>query len=128
MVGFDEDDLYANLDWLADHQADIERRLFAHREAASAPDVFLYDVTSTYLEGEHNALAAFGYNRDRKSGKATAASAPFRAAAARPWWPTTSSPARRAARTRCKTRSLCRLHDNRFREGPTGRRCERAEG
>ncbi len=24
-------------------------------------------------------------------------------------------------------RSLCRLHDNRFREGPTGRRCERAE-
>jgi len=26
------------------------------------------------------------------------------------------------------TRSLCRLHDNRFREGPTGRRPERAEG
>ena len=69
MVGFDEDDLYDNLDWLADNQADIERRLFAQREAASAPDVFLYDVTSTYLEGEHNALAAFGYNRDRKSGK-----------------------------------------------------------
>ncbi|HXZ16545.1 MAG TPA: IS1634 family transposase [Roseiarcus sp.] len=69
MTGFDEDDLYANLDWLADNQADIESRLFAHREAASASDVFLYDVTSTYLEGEHNALAAFGYNRDRKSGK-----------------------------------------------------------
>ena len=68
-VGFDEDDLYANLDWLADNQADIESRLFAQREAASAPDVFLYDVTSTYLEGEHNAFAAFGYNRDRKSGK-----------------------------------------------------------
>jgi hypothetical protein len=68
-VGFDEDDLYANLDWLADNQADIESRLFAQRDAASAPDVFLYDVTSTYLEGEHNAFAAFGYNRDRKSGK-----------------------------------------------------------
>ena len=68
-VGFDEDDLYANLDWLADNQADIESRLFARRDAASAPDVFLYDVTSTYLEGEHNAFAAFGYNRDRKSGK-----------------------------------------------------------
>ena len=26
------------------------------------------------------------------------------------------------------TRSLCRLHDNRFREDPTGRRRERAEG
>jgi transposase len=68
-LGFDEDDLYANLDWLADNQAQIESRLFAHRKAASAPDVFLYDVTSTYLEGENNAFAAFGYNRDRKSGK-----------------------------------------------------------
>ena len=69
LAGFDEDDLYANLDWLADNQADIESRLFARREAASAPDVFLYDVTGTYREGEHNALAAFGDNRDRKSGK-----------------------------------------------------------
>jgi transposase len=43
--------------------------LFAQRKAASAPDVFLYDVTSTYLESEQNAFAAFGYNRDRKSGK-----------------------------------------------------------
>jgi transposase len=68
-ASFDENDLYANLDWLADNQAEIERRLFAQRKAASAPDVFLYDVTSTYLEGEHNAFAAFGYNRDRKSGK-----------------------------------------------------------
>ena len=24
MISFDEDDLYANLDWLAQHQADIE--------------------------------------------------------------------------------------------------------
>src|SRR5580700_7494866 len=69
MIGFDEDDLYANLDWLANNQADIESRLFARRKASSAPDVFLYDVTSTYLEGEQNAFAAFGYNRDRKSGK-----------------------------------------------------------
>src|SRR6202166_1197371 len=69
MISFDEDDLYANLDWLAQHQADIETRLLAQRKPASAPDVFLYDVTSTYLEGEQNAFAAFGYNRDRKSGK-----------------------------------------------------------
>ena len=69
MISFDEDDLYANLDWVANNQADIETRLFARRKPASAPDVFLYDVTSTYLEGEHNAFAAFGYNRDRKSGK-----------------------------------------------------------
>jgi hypothetical protein len=69
MISFDEADLYANLDWLANNQADIEPRLFGRRTPASAPDVFLYDVTSTYLEGEHNAFAAFGYNRDRKSGK-----------------------------------------------------------
>src|SRR5450756_2592497 len=29
----------------------------------------LYDVTSSYLEGEHNALGEFGYNRDGKKGK-----------------------------------------------------------
>ena len=29
----------------------------------------MYDVTSSYLEGSHNALAAFGYNRDGKKGK-----------------------------------------------------------
>ena len=69
LAGFNEDDLYANLDWLADHQGEIEARLFAQRKPASTPDVFLYDVTSTYLEGEQNAFAAFGYNRDRKSGK-----------------------------------------------------------
>src|SRR5271165_3025622 len=28
LQGFDEDDLYANLDWLAEQQADIEKRLF----------------------------------------------------------------------------------------------------
>ena len=33
------------------------------------PTLFLYDVTSSYLEGEHNALGAFGYNRDGKRGK-----------------------------------------------------------
>ena len=31
--------------------------------------LFVYDVTSSYLEGTHNELAAFGYNRDGKKGK-----------------------------------------------------------
>lgn len=69
MIGFDEDDLNANRVWLANNQADIETRLFARRKPASAPDVLLYDLTSTYLDGEHNAFTAFGYNRDCKSGK-----------------------------------------------------------
>jgi hypothetical protein len=64
---FDEDDLYANLDWLAKQQPDIEKALFEKQQASQG--LFLYDVTSTYLEGKHNAFGAFGYNRDGKRGK-----------------------------------------------------------
>jgi Transposase DDE domain len=67
--GFDENDLYENLAWLATHQATIEQRLFAVRHGQRKPALFLYDVTSSYLEGHCNALAAFGYNRDGKAGK-----------------------------------------------------------
>ena len=67
---FTEDDLYANLDWLATQQSAIEDRLFQARYAAGKrPSLFLYDVTSTYLEGMQNQLSAFGYNRDGKRGK-----------------------------------------------------------
>jgi hypothetical protein len=65
--GFDEDDLYVNLDWLAKQQADIEKALF--EKQCPSQGLFLYDVTSTYLEGKHNAFGAFGYNRDGKRGK-----------------------------------------------------------
>src|SRR5215510_617996 len=66
---FDEDALYENLDWLAGAQARIEDRLFAQRQKTKPASLFLYDVTSSYLEGTHNELAAFGYNRDGKKGK-----------------------------------------------------------
>jgi hypothetical protein len=66
---FDEDALYENLDWLAEAQAAIEDRLFAQRQKTKPASLFLYDVTSSYLEGTHNELAAFGYNRDGKKGK-----------------------------------------------------------
>src|SRR6516162_2516547 len=66
---FDEDTLYENLDWLAGAQAAIEDRLFAQRHKTKPANLFLYDVTSSYLEGTHNALAAFGYHRDGKKGK-----------------------------------------------------------
>src|SRR5215475_7052735 len=65
---FDEDALYGNLDWLAGAQAAIEDRLFVQRTKAKPVSLFFYDVTSSYLEGTHNALAAFGYNRDGKKG------------------------------------------------------------
>jgi hypothetical protein len=67
--GFDENDLYDNLGWLSQQQTAIEKRLFAQRRGAQKPELFLYDVTSSYLEGEDNAYAAYGYNRDRKKGK-----------------------------------------------------------
>src|SRR5256714_9367589 len=66
---FDEEALYENLDWLAGAQAAIEDRLYAQRTQTQPINLFLYDVTSSYLEGTHNALAAFGYNRDGKKGK-----------------------------------------------------------
>src|SRR5271163_642971 len=47
--GFDENDLYANLGWLSQQQQIIEDRLFARRQGQK-PELFLYDVTSSYLE------------------------------------------------------------------------------
>jgi hypothetical protein len=67
--GFCEDNLYENLTWLCDNQAAIEKRLFAFRRGQNKPELFLYDVTSSYLEGDHNELADWGYNRDKKRGK-----------------------------------------------------------
>lgn len=68
---FDEDDLYAALDDLAARQERIEQTLYRHylQRRGSPPTLFLYDVTSSYLEGENNALGEFGYNRDGKRGK-----------------------------------------------------------
>jgi len=40
--------LYANIDWLSAHQADIETRLFQSRNAFAMAGIFLYDVTSSY--------------------------------------------------------------------------------
>ena len=69
LARFDEDDLYDNLDWLCANQDGIEDRLFRKNVDKSGTPLFLYDVTSSYLEGGKNELAAFGYNRDGKRGK-----------------------------------------------------------
>jgi len=66
---FTEDDLYTNGAWLEGRHAVIERRLWQVRPAQPKDQLFLYDVTSSYLEGAGNALAAWGYNRDHKEGK-----------------------------------------------------------
>lgn len=66
---FCEDDLYSALDWLNDHQQAIEKRLFNGRYQHKKPNLYLYDVTSSYLEGNQNELGEYGYNRDGKKGK-----------------------------------------------------------
>lgn len=63
-----EDDLYEVLDWLSENQERMEKKLFGIRHD-TPPALFLYDVTSSYLEGEQNELADYGYNRDKKKGK-----------------------------------------------------------
>lgn len=67
--GFDENDLYDNLSYMADNQEKIENKLFSLRKNQTAPNLFLYDVTSSYLEGEDNYFGEYGYNRDGKRGK-----------------------------------------------------------
>jgi hypothetical protein len=67
--GFDENDLYGNQRWLSGRQGKIEDGLFRLRERGRAPQLFLYDVTSTYLEGKNNAFGDYGYSRDGKKGK-----------------------------------------------------------
>jgi transposase len=68
---FTEDDLYEALDELCLRQEKIEQALYRRyrRDHSGPPQLFLYDVTSSYLEGEQNELGAYGYNRDGKRGK-----------------------------------------------------------
>lgn len=67
---FNEDSLYDNLDWLTKNQDKIEQKIFKFRSKEKAiKEIFLYDITSSYLEGDKNELADYGYNRDKKRGK-----------------------------------------------------------
>jgi Transposase DDE domain len=66
VVGADEDELYAALDWLSERQPRIEARL-ARRHLA-AGELALYDLSSSYFEGRTCPLAALGYSRDGRRG------------------------------------------------------------
>lgn len=62
VAGADEDDLYAAMDWLAERQPFIERKLAA-RHLAEGGRVY-YDVSSSSYHGTHCPLVFRGYNRD----------------------------------------------------------------
>src|SRR6202167_3248929 len=61
-------DVYASMDWLLARQDAIERSLAARH--LSTGSMVLYDLSSSWMEGTHCPLAARGYSRDHKSGKA----------------------------------------------------------
>ena len=66
---FNTNELYETLDWIADNKEDFEKELYKSRYKEKPIQLCLYDVTSSYLEGNNNELADFGYNRDKKKGK-----------------------------------------------------------
>lgn len=72
-IKFSEDDLYDTLKWLSENQREIEKRLWKNKIKGKGKEkvkeIFLYDVTSSYVEGEKNELADYGYNRDEMRGK-----------------------------------------------------------
>jgi transposase len=62
-----EDELYAAMDWLLERQKAIETKL-AQRHLTDG-GLVLYDVSSSYYEGETCPLARFGHDRDGKTGR-----------------------------------------------------------
>src|SRR6266545_2541329 len=62
-----EDDLYAAMDWLLARQESIEKKLVARH--LHEDSLVLYDLSSSYFEGEKCPLAKLGHNRDGKKGK-----------------------------------------------------------
>jgi transposase len=62
-----EDELYTAMDWLLDRQKTIETKL-AKRHLTDG-GLVLYDVSSSYYEGETCPLARYGHDRDGKTGR-----------------------------------------------------------
>jgi Transposase DDE domain len=63
----DEQELYAAMDWLLGRQKTIETKL-ARRHLAEG-GLVLYDVSSSYYEGETCPLARYGHDRDGSTGR-----------------------------------------------------------
>ena len=68
VAGACTDDIYAAMDWLAARQDGIEKQL-ARRHLREG-GIAMFDLSSSWVEGTHCELAAYGYSRDGKRGKA----------------------------------------------------------
>ena len=67
-AGTGTDEVYGAMDWLVSRQDAIEAALA--RRHLSEGSLVLYDLSSSWMEGTCCPLAARGYSRDHKSGKA----------------------------------------------------------
>ena len=67
VAGASTDDIYAAMDWLVSRQDGIEKQLAARHLHQGG--IAMFDLSSSWVEGSHCELAAFGYSRDGKRGK-----------------------------------------------------------
>ena len=67
VAGASTDDIYAAMDWLTARQDDIEKQLAARHLAEGG--IAMSGLSSSWVEGSHCELAAYGYSRDGKRGK-----------------------------------------------------------
>jgi hypothetical protein len=72
LEGVSTDEVYAAMDWLGERQGAIEATLARrHLSAEANPSRLAYfDLSSSWVEGTKNELAARGYSRDKKRGMA----------------------------------------------------------
>jgi hypothetical protein len=68
VAGAATDDVYDAMDWLLGQKGTIERKL-ARRHLRQG-GIAMYDLSSSWVEGSCCELAAFGYSRDGKRGRA----------------------------------------------------------
>ncbi|MGH9286253.1 MAG: IS1634 family transposase, partial [Acidimicrobiales bacterium] len=68
VAGASVDAVYEAMDWLAQRQGDVEAALA--RRHLSPGGMVLYDLSSSWVEGRCCPLAARGFSRDGKAGKA----------------------------------------------------------
>jgi transposase len=67
LVSVSTDECYEAMDWLMEKKDGIEKALVDRHLGDGS--LVCYDLSSSYVEGTHNELAAFGHNRDDKHGK-----------------------------------------------------------
>jgi Transposase DDE domain len=67
VAGASTDEVYEAMDWLLERQHNIEAGLAGRHLAQGG--MALFDLSSSWVEGSHCELAAFGHSRDGKRGK-----------------------------------------------------------